>query len=280
MRIYFLILGLSLLIFACDRMNHKEDVIIARAGTSQLYLSELKNNTPNNLSKNDSASFARSFIDQWIKNQLLLEKAELNLNEDIELERQMNNYRTYLLINKYQKTLLKQKLDTLITFEDIEEYYSEHAGDFRLSNNIIKVNYIKLPIATYDAHKVRRWYRSDNEEDINDLEDYCYQNAHEFEFSDEWIKFDDFLNIVPLRVTDQVNFLHRNSFIEITDSLYRYFVRIKDYKIVNDTSPIQVIDQELKSVILNKRKIQFLKELENNIYQDALDKNKIEIFTN
>jgi hypothetical protein len=269
----------SLLLFSCNIKKHENDEILVRVGKSALYLSDIAIATPDNFSEADSTNFAKNYIDKWVKNQLLLEKAELNLDQNrYEIRSQVEDYRTFLLINKYQQELILQKLDTIITMEDIETYYSERSGDFKLLFNIVKLNYIKLPIATYDADKVRRWYRSDNEDDLADLQDYCYQNAHEFEFSDEWMKFDDFLKIVPLRVKDQQDYLKKRQNIEITDSLYRYFIHIKEYKIVSDTSPLPFVQNDLKKVILNKRKIKFLTELENNIYLDALDKNKIEFF--
>jgi len=268
-----------ILVVSCNFKKHENDEIIVRVGKRALYTSDIAFATPDNLSVIDSTNFAKKYIDKWIRNQLLLEKAELNLTKNVDnIQKQLDDYRTFLLINKYQQELLLQKLDTIVTNEDIEKYYSERSGDFKLKYNILKINYIKLPIATYDADKVRRWYRSDNEDDLADLEDYCYQNAHEFEFSDEWIKFDDFLQMVPIQVKDQVDYLNKRQSIEVNDSLYTYFVRIKDYKIIADTSPLQFVRNDLKNIILNKRKIEFLTELENNIYLDALDKNKIEFF--
>lgn len=270
-----------LFLFSCNGIKNNNDKTVARVGKEYLYLSDIINSIPNNISKQDSISYAKNYIDKWIKNQLVLEKAELNLAENQkEINKQTKDYRAFLLINKYQQTLLKQKLDTIVTLNDIEEYYNEHKGEFKLKFNVVKINYIKLPIATYDSHKVRRWYRSDDKNDKNDLEDYCYQNAHNFEFSDEWIDFNNILNVIPLKVKDHKEYIKSRKFIEITDSLYRYFLRIKEYKIINDTAPMSIIKNDLKTIILNKRKIQFLNELENNVYNDAIEKNKIEYFNN
>lgn len=274
-----IVLLFLLVLISCESIKHENDEIIVRVGKKSLYSSDISAATPNSLSNDDSILFAKNYIDKWIRNQLILEKAELNLKEDQRnIEKQLDEYRTFLLINKYKQELIQHKIDTIITIDDITSYYTEHAGDFKLNQNIVKVNYIKLPIATYDADKVRRWYKSDRENDKADLEDYCYQNAHEFEFSEDWTKFDEFLKIVPIKVKDQVDYLNKRRFIEVTDSLYRYFVRIKEYKTISDTAPLTFIQNDLKKVILNKRKINFLNELENNIYLDALDKKKIEYY--
>ena len=274
---------LILIIFAsCSIKNNKDDKAIVKVGKYYLYPSDVSAKIPNHISEEDSIVFAKNIIENWISEKLIFEKASKNLSEkEIKsIEKQVDDFNTYLYINKYEQSLISQKLDTTITAEDIEKCYSKHAGEFKLSFNIVKVNFIKLPIATYDAHKARKWYKSNKEEDIADLEDYCYQNAHEFEFSDEWINFNNILQHIPIKVNDEKNYLQKHKHIEVTDTLYRYFLRIKDYKLVNDTAPVSIIINKLKKVILNKRKMQFLNELKNNVYQDAIENKMIEKYYN
>ncbi|MCK4664076.1 MAG: hypothetical protein KAT68_14505 [Bacteroidales bacterium] len=258
--------------------NKKNEIPIARAYKNLLYLSDIKSSIPDNISDKDSILYVKKIIDKWLKDQLLLEKAELNLSkEQKDISNLLDNYRSSLLIHRYTQNLLKQKLDTTITLKNIEEYYATHSGEFRLNNNIIKAIYVQLPIATYDAYKVRRWYKSDDIDDLNDLEDYCYEKAHKFDLQLDWILFDDFLKKIPLAVKDQGKYLESNKFFETKDSLYKYFVSIKEYKLKNDTTPIFYVKSEIKDIILRNRKLKFISELENNLYQDALNQNNIEI---
>jgi len=40
------------------------------------------------------------------------------------------------------------------------------------------------------------------------------------------------------------------------------------------------VKDKVKSIIINKRKLKFISELEQNIYNDALSKNQFEIYKN
>ena len=123
---------------------------------------------------------------QLIKKQLLLQKAELNLTEEQkDVHNQIEEYRSSLLIFKYEQSLILQKLDTVITQTEIEEYYNENPSNFILDINLIKALYIKLPRKAPNVEALRQLYSSEKEDDIQQLESYCYQYATKYDFFDD-----------------------------------------------------------------------------------------------
>lgn len=269
---------------ACNSLfNHNSDRDeIAVFGSKKLYRSELNLVIPHDLSEIDSISFAQNYIEKWVRNQLMLEKAEINLNKKTlsEIELMVDNYETSLLVYQYQQLLVQQKLDTLITDNDIEDYYKDNSGNFKLDSSVVKAIYVKLPKSLPDVYSVRRWIRSSKEADLISLEDYCYQNARNFDMGEDWIYFSHLLQIVPKEIKSQEEFLKYNRYIEATDSLYKYFVGILDYKLPNDTTPIDFIKPQIKNIILNHRKMKFINDLENNIYRDAVNQKRFTIYAN
>ena len=106
-------------------------------------------------------------IDKWIRKQLLLEKAELNLTpsqKDVEI--QLNDYRSSLLIYKYEQEWIKQNLDTVVAENEIREYYKLYSGNFILDENILKALYVKIPVFSPNIDKVKKWYKSDKNDDL------------------------------------------------------------------------------------------------------------------
>ena len=71
--------------------------------------------------------------------------------------------------------------------------------------------------------------------------------------------------------------LKRNSFIESTDENKYYLAAIKDYRLIGDKAPFEFVKDRIASLILNTRKIEFIEELQKNIFQKAKSTNQFKI---
>ena len=279
---YFLILIFSITVLSCRNYdtNSKGDPI-AKVGDQYLYPSDLPAALTKDLSYEDSSSIADNFIKKWIRKQLLLQRAELNISatQQREINSQLEETRASLIIYQYEKQMINQKLDTIVRDEEISNYYTENESNFILNENIIKALFVKLPKDAPNIPRVRSWYRSERNEDLTELESYCYQFAEKYDYFDEdWISFDNLIQELPNIISDQERFLRYNSLIESEDSLFMYFVNIRDYRLKATPAPIEYINENIKTIILNNRKIHFLRDLENNIYNDALTREEFEIY--
>jgi tRNA isopentenyl-2-thiomethyl-A-37 hydroxylase MiaE len=272
------------MLFSCNSFinNRGDDKIVAQVAGNKLTLSQLEMSIPENINDIDSISFAQNYIEKWVKDHLLLEKAEINLDKKTQqsIEIMIDNYRTSLLLFKYQQMIIRQKLDTVVTKEQIIDYYKKHADNFRLDSCVVKAVYVQLPKSLYDRYKVRNWIRSKKEDDIISLEDYCYQNARNFYMGENWQYFNNVMSDIPKKITDCSRFLKYNKYVEATDSLYAYYIYFLDYKLPNDTTPVMFVKDKIKDIILNHRKVKLINDLENNIYNDAVDQKKFIIHSN
>lgn len=276
----FIFIALLFLVACNPSGNEIEEKPLAKVYDSYLYESELKELFASNISKDDSVVIARNYINDWIKKQLLVKKAELNLSEETkDIEKQIEDYRSSLLIFKYKQELIKQKLDTVVTDTEIEEYYNEYSANFVLNHNIVKVLYLKISKEAPEIEKVRWWYKSNSSENKSRLEDYCYQYATKFDnFNDEWIPFNNILLEIPTNISDQERFLKVQKYIETEDDLFHYFVKINEYNLKSTVQPLEYAHLKIKSIILNKRKFKFIEDLENKVYNEALNHNEFIIY--
>ena len=128
---------------------------------------------------------------------------------------------------------------------------------------------------------IKNLVQDKSEEGKNALREYCIQYAKSFDFfNNNWIDFKVVKNNVPETIDDEKRFLNRNNQIEVTDSAYYYFVTIQDYKLAGESAPVEYVEKNIRNLILNKRKIDFLKQVEDNVYKEGLRQNKFEIFSN
>ena len=275
---YLLLLIAFTGIIACN--NTDNDQPAAKVNDNILYFSEISAIVPNNSNKEDSLLIADNYIHQWVKKQLIISKAELNLSEeDKDVSKMVEDYRSSLIIHKYQQQLIEQKLDTIVTSFQIDNYYRKFSNNFILNRNIIKALFIKIPKPVPDFKKIQKLYKSQKEEDWEELEDYCFQNATNFDnFSDQWINANELLSRMPLSSKSEDNLLKHRKHIESEDSTHYYFAKIKEVEFKNTVAPLPFVRDDIKKILINKRKIEFIRNLEENIYRDAESKNKFKIY--
>jgi len=271
------------LLVSCGLFEEKvEENTIARVKNRTLYESELNEVIPFGATTDDSLLIANTYIQKWIKENLILEKAELNLKANQKnFKKQLTDYRNTLVIYTYEKEMIKQRLDTNVSVEEIESYYEENQRSFELKNDIVKVRYLKVGKKAPSIKKIRKYYKSTKEEDIEDLKEYSHQFAEKFHLNeDEWILFDEVLKEVPIKVRDKGEYLKNIKHAEIDDSLSYFFIYFKDYKLEKDVAPLAFEKRNIENIIINKRKLELVNKIKQDLYQEAVQKNEFEIYNN
>jgi hypothetical protein len=282
---YLLLLAFTaVLLIACNKRKSgsSDQVAIARVHDTYLYLDDIKDVVPKETSPKDSAVIINSHIDNWIRTTLVTHQAENNLtDEQKDVESQLQDYRNSLITYIYEKELVKQKLDTVVTQQEIEDYYDKNQGNFELKDNIIKVVYVKVNKKAPGVNDVKRWYKSDNAKDKEKLTEYCRQFAENFYLDENsWLLFDDLLKEIPIQAYNKELFLQNNRLVEVSDSTNLYFLNIKGFKVRNSRSPLGFEKENIKNIILNKRKLQLINKMKEDIYNEAFNSNDIETYSN
>ena len=282
MRVIIAITGTLLFMYSCS--NYKSDanrVILAQVDDKYLYADQIPVNTNNGLTREDSISIARNYIDRWIRNELILMKAEENLSEEYqsEINNKLEETRANLMIYQYEQQMMLQKMDTAVSETEIMDYYDNHLQNFDLQHNIVKVLFLKLPVEAPNIQRARAWYRSDEQNDIQSLESYAYQFADKFDdFGENWISMNFLLRELPANIENESYFLRNNRYYETSDSDFQYFVNIRDFRLKGSLAPIDYVKDDIRTIILNNRKIDFLQELENGIYNEGIRDNSFRVF--
>lgn len=254
---------------------------IARVGENFLYAEDIKYLFESATHVTDSAATVKSYVDDWIRKKLLLEKAATYLPaEKQEVEKKIQDYREALLIYLYEDELIKQKLDTTVTEDAIDSFYNTYKDNFRLDANIYKINYIKLPLDAPKIDSIRFLFlRAENEKNFNRLVNYCYSYATDFYLKDSlWISELSLINKMPITETDLAAIVKNNKPVEVSDSNYLYLLKNIDFKLKGEPAPIEFVRKDLNFMIINKRKKQLLTNAYDKIYQEAIKDGTFEVY--
>lgn len=275
------IIFILLMLNSClGKLDKNKENPLARVYDSYLFAEDISRMLPDGISEVDSIDFTKIYIDQWIDKQLLLRHAEYNLDvENLDFTHLIDDYRASLLIHEYRKQMILEKVDTLVGPVQIDEYYTRNLSEFRLSSPVVKALYIRIHEDNSKVEEIRNLLRSDDESSFEPLVNLCYQYADRFDFfGDEWVSFNLILQKIPGSPEDHDAFLRSGSLMELSDEEFVHFLQVHEYKLGNETAPIEYVRERIRDLVLSERKMKYLKELEESVYQTAIQKNDFEIF--
>lgn len=270
----------SVLFMTACSLFVNESVLVAKVGNRVLTLDELKTNIPDYLDDTDSLLWADDYIKKWVQRELLLMKAEESLKEGMkDVSKELEEYRSSLIVYRYKNELMKQKMDTTIKDADVQKYFNENKESFILNRNIVKAIYIKLPVEVSSPENIKSLCANDDPEKLAKLNEYCLSYAKAYDrFNDQWVAADLVLKDTPMEISDQQRFLQKNRYIESSDMNYYYIVCIRDYRLAGQISPNEYVYNDIRNMILSKQKIQFLKQIEKDVYNEGIDNKKVKLF--
>jgi hypothetical protein len=284
-----LIVGLILLFTSCDLIRMKKNTAntddsrkaLARVEQAYLYADELKGIVPSDASKEDSATRISSYVNSWIRKQLLLNEAAKNIDiNEAEVERKVLDYRYSLIGYEFQNFYIQKNLNDTISWAEIEAYYKSHLDNFILKQNIVQGTYIKVPKTAPRIQRVKELMFSRKPKDVTELKSYCLSFSAAYQLPDSsWIEFDKLAANSPLaEIPNKIQFLRSYSYYETNDQNFLYFLKLDAYKISDNVSPLEFVEEDIKNIILNKRKVELAKKLEDEVYENAVKRKDFEVF--
>lgn len=277
-----LCLLISLLIVSCDFFAPKEQKkTIARVNDVYLYESDFKEDFPKNISKDDSVLFFNQYVNNWATKQLLKHRAELNFEADklAAFDQLAEDYKLDLYTNAYLNALIAKKIDTVITQSEFDTLYKYSKQNFKLNEELLKYRYITLSKEHKNLKDVKQKFIRFDSIDKIALDSLSIQ-FHSFMLNDTvWGKKTQLLNQLPaLDANENSQLLKKSNFIQFEDSIRVYLVQINDLLNRNEQAPIEYMEQTLTQIILNKRKLKLIKQLEIEVRKDAIQNNEFEIY--
>ncbi len=272
---------IALTMYSCTEEEVEvEGEKVARVGEVYLTLEELENAVPDGLSEEDSLLFLDQYKENWIKEQIVLQKAEEVLPQEAkDVNDRLEKYRRSLIIFAYEQQYIKERLDTVVAENEIVDYYNNHQEDFMLKDYIVKVLYLKFSKGTPGIEKVDALYKLENEVDINNLRSYADLYAVNFYYDpNQWLFFDDVLKEVPLQDINKLSFIRKKKKVSFEEGDFVYYINVMDSRLKDAISPLSFEREKIKSIILNLRTRELREHLRESLYQDAHNSQNVETY--
>ncbi len=273
----FVILLIVCMLSSCKWIERRRmGNIVAQVGDKVLYESEVSRFVPLGTSPEDSLRIVNQYIYQWSTKQLLYIRAVQNSDYKDEFEAMVDDYRRQLYVHEYEQNLLRRRQVDSITDEALLEYFEAHHELFRLRDNYVKGMFVILPRESKDVNVLISLLRNPTDENMPEIESYLYEKSLGYSmFTDHWQAFSELKVHLPLKTTDDSEWLRQNSFVTLEDTTKTYVLRIVDRVYTGDEMPFEIAKPVVKDVIENGQRISTLKAIEQELYSDGIRRGDI-----
>ncbi len=275
LHIGILFVSVGLLLGSCQLIkHHQEGDVVAEVNGKTLRQIDIAPIVAHCTNAEDSAKYAQAYINQWKKAILLYDNAQKAIGKDAQIEQLVENYRRALYIHAYEEWLVDNEMPKHISEDSIQAYYAAHPEDFILQETIVKGLFLVVPNDAPRLDRLRKYLRdvgiatsmtadSIDTDVLEHIEKYAYQNASGYElFTEKWQTLEDIRTRSNATRDVLEKQIRTKQIIEISDSVKTCFLRITDKRMRGEEMPIDYAQPDIEREILEKRKIEFLREIQ------------------
>lgn len=258
-----------------------EGDILVKVGNATLSRQELQKAIPYGLSPEDSLKFAKAFMANWIDDEIIDELAFANIRDTREIDEMVAKYRRELIMREYRKRMFDQNAEAAAPNEaEITDYYEAHKDQLRTSEPLVKGIYVSMPDKARSLSDIRRWYRSDNPEDIDHLEKVVFDDAISYDyFRDRWIGWSTIKSKIPYDFgTNPDQFLRTHKYVDTTYGGSTYLLAITEYLPTGSVKPLETARPEITERLMATRRMEYDRKLRKELYDMAIKSGEITIY--
>lgn len=278
------LLSLVFLLVACGGNSSSGNVDmglspVVTVGGRTLYKNDLNNIVPYGASSSDSATIVDAYIQSWVNNEIMYEKARKNMMDEGRINTLVEEYRRSLIVGSYEEQLLARMLASEDIEAEMQTYFKQNSNQFKLPENLIKGLYLKVPKGSSQLVNFQKWYKLGTDDAVNNIEKNSLKNASGYDyFYNRWVSFDDIVNNMPIDISNQEHYIESNKNIEVRDSSFVYLLNIKEYKLKGSPAPYEYVKEQIAEIIKERKRAEFLKQTQKELLERATAKGEIKFY--
>ena len=275
--LYISILLFCAVLSGCQWFEQKRMTGVAVALNGQYLYQSTLDSLSFGLSSEDSARVVEQYVKQWAKDLLVYDRAKGAADKAIEAL--VEDYRRSLYVHAFEQELVERRMPKQVADSIVEQIYAAHPEKFELRESIAKGVLIVVPNGAPNMKKLRGWLTDLNEDNLENIEKFAYNYAVGYElFTDQWRTAQQLLLTMPFEQDEVDRLLRSKQQIELQDSLSTYILQVTDKQMAGEPMPIEYARPEIEKAVLSQRRVQFLQEERERLYEDALRHKKIQFF--
>lgn len=278
-------LYIGIICFCCTSCNFFKTTDdrepIARVNDSYLYEEDIKDLVAKGTSPEDSTLLVNGFITRWATQLLLVNGSERNLPQNIqdEFAKLVDQYKKDLYTKAYLEALVKKSIDTVVSYSEANDFYENNKETFKLNDELLKFRYITIPINAVNKEELTKRFTRFSKKDKRYLDSLSVQ-FKSYSLNDSvWIKVSQVVDkISAVTAENKKELLKKSNFLQLKDSIDLYLMQINDVRLQNDYAPLEFVKPTINQILINRRKLELIKQLEKDITKDAINNNQFEIY--
>lgn len=260
-------------------MDLAEDAVLVKYANKQLKYSDIAQRVAEEVHNRDSQLVVSNYIENWVKDQIMISEANDQIKDQQEIDRLTDDFRKELLLLKFEEQLIREKLDTVISDQELIEYYQSNKSRYKLESTIFRFIFIKANKPIADSKNLDNIWKTQNARNYQLLNIYCQNNADIcFLNPDKWYKWEEIKQFIPSKYLNE-NGIHGGTSRDFADFNFAY--KLKFFEVVkpNQDPPLSFLREQATQAILHQRKILLLDRIKTDLYDKELKNKKIN-FTN
>lgn len=257
-----------------------DDKVVARVGKHKLYESEVNAYIPSGVSVADSTNLALQYINTWATDIIFSDMAQSQLSKaERDVTAELEAYKRDLLRFRYEQRFIGDRLDTLVTEDQMLDFYEKHKNLFTLDRPILKVRFVDILKNMDKKDQIIRLMSSNKPKDMDEVEGLANKYAIKyFDKSYEWM---DAAVLAREFGTDYGQMLAKmnQSYIRMesedaADIKVAYVREIRR----SGVAPFDFCTDRIREYILGGRKHDLLVALEQSLLKGASDDGQFVIY--
>lgn len=277
--IYLIIAFLSVffIMISCGEKDVQDREAISIVYDKALYLDDVIKYLPANLSADDSVLFVNNFVNQWAHKQLLYHEAKRKLKDTSDIIDKIEKYRKELYVYQYINNELLGDFDFDISKEDIVKYYNNNLSEFVLNQTYVKAHYLTMSANVGTYFRERNAVMETEPENFQDLIDFADGTGRRVYLLDEWVELNELLRKINYEEEFNEDRLKYENLIDNVDLNLRYLVKINDFRLKGDTTPIELVEHRILDLLVNKKRKEIVDQTKTKLFTDAVNQGSVVI---
>ena len=284
MRKILILLLLPVLLGSCNTITSlvHDDQVVAKVGKNKLYKSEVERFIPNLVSPADSARLAEQYINSWAMDLLYLDVAERELSKgELDVSAELEDFRRSLLKYRYEQRYINDRLDTLVTDEQVRNYYEAHKSDFELKRPVLKVRFVDVMKDSPNINAILRMMTSQEYDDVQRADTLAKSTALRwFDSSDTWMDANELAKYFGLEYTQLLSLLRGDTIryepADRADLMVAYVCDIRN----SGPAPLDYCAPRIRDILMSARKHDLMNSLERDLLENALERKQFVVYKN
>ncbi|MBO4605985.1 MAG: peptidyl-prolyl cis-trans isomerase [Bacteroidales bacterium] len=276
------IIAILFLLTGCQAIQSfiHDDKVVARVGKHKLYQSEVSAYIPSDVSPADSTNLALQYINSWATDLIFSDMAQTQLSKaERDVTAELEAYKRDLLRFRYEQRFIGDRLDTLVTEDQMLTFYEKHKNLFVLDRPIMKVRFVDIYKNVENKDRIIRLLSSNKPKDMEEVEGLANKYAiRYFDKSYEWMDAAVLAREFGIDYGQMLAKLNQNYIIvqseEVSDVKAAYVREIRR----SGVAPFDFCTERIREYILSGRKHDLLVALEQSLLKGASDDGQFVIY--